>query len=81
MIEGIQYDLFEAEWQMIDYILHLETGNQNEYLPIPLGMNDLLCPPYTASIVDKGLQSAKIPLREAEWERALNECPNREFAR
>jgi hypothetical protein len=52
MIAGIQYDLFEAEWQMMEEE-HRNGRNTTTYNY----MNDLLymekCIPRSASIVDK----------------------------
>ena len=39
------------------------------------------CLPYTAGIVDRRLWSITTPLKEAQWERALERHPDREFVR
>ena len=84
-VAGIQYELFEAEWQMIEEANTEHRNRQPGANTRYNYLNDLLqmekCIPYTARIVDRWLGSITTPLREAQWERALEKHPDREFVR
>ena len=86
MISGIRYDLLEAEWQMMKET-NTECRNRQPFANINRYeyMSDLQrmekCLPYTAGVVDRRLWSITTPLKEAQWERALERHPDREFVK
>ena len=85
MVAGIQYELFEAEWQGMEEANTEHRNRQPGANARYNYLNDLLqmekCIPHTARIVDRRLGSITTPLREAQWERALEKHPDREFVR